>query len=215
GLYIYDSNNRPARDVEGRLLVQSGDWGTVEELWLTEGEQRWLALSNSENRCLPVISTETIAHDKKLTSAIAGRVLEPDMIHEGRLIPLLLREGFQGFAASTSAPGPAGSLGRWQVRDAGDVNAPSQWEVSETVEPVAKFLTQTSGIKDSGTDPGNPVKSGTTLLFGDNSSLDSSHAEQPSNWTDYRFSVYLSAAAGGAMGLVFRYRDDNNYYRFS
>lgn len=215
GLYIYDSNNRPARDVEGRLVVQSGAWGTVEELWLTEGEQRWLALSNSENRCLPAISTETIAHDKKLTSAIAGRVLEPDQIHEGRLIPLLLRESFQGFAANASAPGPAGSLGRWQVRDGGDVNAPSQWEVSETVEPVAKFLTQTSGIKDSGTDPGDPVKSGTTLLFGDNSSLNSSHAEQPSNWTDYRFSVYLSAAAGGAMGLVFRYRDNNNYYRFS
>jgi hypothetical protein len=215
GLYTYDSNNRPARDVEGRLLVQTGDWGTVEELWLTEGEQRWLALSNSENRCLPVISTETIAHDKKLTSAIAGRVLEPDMIHEGRLIPLLLREGFQGFATGASASGPAGALGRWQVRDRGDVNAPSQWEVSETVEPVARFLTQTSGIKDSSTDAGDPVKQGTTMMFGADPSLDSSHAEQPSNWTDYRLSTYLSAAAGGAMGLVFRYRDDNNYYRFS
>lgn len=216
GLYTYDSNNQPAHDVEGRLLVQSGDWGTVEDLTLTEGEQRWVALSNSDNRCLPVISTETIAHDKKLTSAIAGRVLEPDMIHEGRLIPLLLREGFQRFAAGASAFGPAGKPGRWEVRDGGDVNAPSQWEVSETAaEPVAKFLTQTSGIKDSSTDAGDPAKLGTTLLFGADPALDSGHEDQPTNWTDYRLSVYLSAGTGGAMGLVFRYRDDDNHYRFS
>ena len=215
GLYIYDSNNEPARDVEGRLLVQSGDWGTVEELTLTEGEQRWLALSNSENRCLPVISTETIAHDKKLTSAIAGRVLKPDMIHEGRLIPLLLREGFQRFAAGTGTAGPVGQLGRWQVRDEGDINLPSHWEIGETVAPVAKFLTQTSAVTHSNTDASDPLKPGTTLLFGPDPTLDSGHQEQPANWTDYRFSVYLSAASGGAMGLVFRHRDDNNYYRFS
>ena len=56
GLYLYDNNNRPVRDVEERLLIQSGDWGAVEEITLTEGEQHWVALSNSENRCLPVIS---------------------------------------------------------------------------------------------------------------------------------------------------------------
>ncbi len=113
GLYLYDNNNRPVRDAAGRLLIQSGDWGAVEDLTLTEGEQRWLALANSANHCLPVISTETIAHDKKLTSAVAERVLEPDTIYEARLSPLLLREGFRNYAAGTAAHGPAGKLGRW------------------------------------------------------------------------------------------------------
>jgi hypothetical protein len=45
GLYLYDNNNRPVRDAEGRLLIQSGNWGAVEELTLTEGEQHWVALS--------------------------------------------------------------------------------------------------------------------------------------------------------------------------
>lgn len=214
GVYLYDSNNRPTRDVEGRLLVQSGDWGTVEELTLTEGEQRWLALSNSENHCLPVISTETIAHDKKLTSALAGRVLEPDTVHEARLIPLLLREGFQKFATGAAAAGPSGSLGRWRVHDEGNVNFPSQWEVAQTVAPVSKYVTQTSQIKGGNEDPNDPVKPGTILLFGNDPGLDSGHQEQPTEWTDYRLSVHVSAA-GGAIGLVFRHRDNDNYYRFS
>lgn len=215
GLYIYDSNNRPTRDAEGRLLVQSGDWGAVEELTLTEGEQRWLALSNSDNGCLPVISTETIAHDKKLTSAVVGRVLAPDMIHEARLIPLLLREGFQRFSAGVTAQGPSGKLGGWQVRDEGSIDSPSNWKVDETVAPAGKYLTQTSNIKDGNNDPNDSLKPGTMLLFSADPRLPSGHQEQPANWTDYRFSAYLSSAGGGAMGLVFRVHDNDNYYRFS
>lgn len=215
GLYLYDNNNRPVRDAEGRLLIQSGDWGAVEDLTLTEGEQHWLALSNSANHCLPLISTDTIAHDKKLTSAVADRTLEPDTIYEARLIPLLLREGFRNYAAGTAAPGPSGKLGRWEVHDEGDSNAPSRWEVRETVAPIAHYLTQTSSIKGGNNDPTDPFKPGTMLLLGNDPSLDAGHLEQPANWTDYRLSVYLRATAGGAMGLVFRYRNGNSYYRFS
>ena len=48
GLYLYDNNNRPVRDAEGRLLIQSGDWGHVEELTLTEGEQHWVRFQYGE-----------------------------------------------------------------------------------------------------------------------------------------------------------------------
>jgi hypothetical protein len=215
GLYLYDCNNQPARDPEGRLLFQSGDWGTVEELTLTEGEQRWVALSKSTNLCLPEIKQENIALDKKLTSAVAGRVLEPDMIHEARLIPLLLREGFQRFASGAATSGPSGKLGRWEVRDEGNINPPSKWEVRETVAPTSKYLTQTSNIKGGNNDASDPFKPGTMLVFGSDPRLDGGHSEQPFTWTDYRLSVYLSASGGGAMGLVVRYSDLNNYYRFS
>jgi hypothetical protein len=214
GLYLYDSNNRPVRDAEGRLLTQSGDWGAVEELTLTEGEQRWLALAAGGNRCLPPIEESSIVRDRKLTSAVAGRVLEPDMVYEARLIPLLLREGFAGYTAGAAAQGPAGRLGRWQVRDEGDADAPSHWEVRETAAPVARYLIQIGGSGGGSADPTDPFKPGTLLLYGDDPALDSTHPEQPSTWTDYRLSVYVRADAG-AIGLVFRYRDADNYYRVS
>jgi hypothetical protein len=215
GLYLYDNNNRPMRDAEGRLLIQSGDWGAVEELTLTEGAQHWVALSNTANRCLPVIDQESIVHDKKLTSAIAERVLEPDTVYEGRLIPLLLREDFRNYAVNASAQGPAGKLGRWEVHDEGDSNTPSKWEVSQTGTPPAHLLRQTSSIKGGADDAADPVKPGTVLIFGNDPALDAGHSEQPANWTDYRLSVYLHAHGDGAMGLVFRCGDLSNYYRFS
>jgi hypothetical protein len=215
GLYLYDSNNRLLRDAEGRLLLESGDWGTVEELTLTEGEQRWVALSNSTNLCLPPIKEEDIAQDKKLGSAVPGRVLEPDMIYEARLIPLLLREGFRSYVAGTTVQGPSDKLGRWEVRDEGNIHAPSRWEVRATGAPVSHYLKQTSNIKSGTDDASDPVKPGTILLYGNDPALDLGHAEQPANWTDYRLTVYLNASEGGAMGLVFRHSDGNNYYRFS
>ena len=211
GLYLYDNNNLPVTDAEGRLFVQSGDWGAVEELTLTEGEQKWVALSNTANRCLPVIEQESIVHDKKLTSAIAGRVLRPDTVYEARLIPLLLHENFRSFAPTSIAKGPSGSFGRWLVHDEGNSDGPSTWELHDVGSPPVRYLVQTSNIK-GGTDSFKP---GTMLVLGNVNTLDTSHTEQPSSWTDYRFSVFLSASSGGAMGLVFRYGDINNYYRFS
>lgn len=215
GLYLYTNNNEPVRDAEGRLLTQPGDWGAVEELFLTEGEQQWVALSNTQNRCLPVIEQKTIVHDKKLTSAIAGRILEPDTVYEGRLIPLLLREGFRSYPVNASAEGPSGKLGRWEVHDEGENNTPSKWEVRPIGTPPAYFLRQTSSIKGGADDATDPVKPGTLLVFGSDPALALAHSEQPINWTDYRVSVYVSAAGGGAMGLVFRCVNGNNYYRFS
>lgn len=214
GLYLYDSNNRPARDAEGRLLTQSGDWGAVEELTLTEGERRWLALAAEGNRCLPAVEESGIVRDRKLTSAVAGRVLEPDAVYEARLIPLLLREGFAGYATGIAAQGPSGGLGRWRVHDEGGVDAPSHWEVRETPAPAAKYLIQTGGIKGASDDPADPLKPGTLLLYGDDPVLGPSHPEQPSNWTDYRLSVYLRADSG-AIGAAFRYRGGDNFYRVS
>lgn len=215
GLYLYDGNNEPVRDVHGRLVAQSGEWGAAEELTLTEGEERWVALSEGANGCLPKIDRSTIVRDRTLTSAVAGRVLAPDTVYEARLIPLLLRETFRGPALGDAAQGPAGRLGRWQARDAGDTDGPSRWEVRETAAPAARYLAQTSGIATGGAAPGDPAMRGTVLVYGPDPSLPLSHAEQPTGWTDVRLSAYVRTEAGGAIGLVFRYQDDDNHYRFS
>ncbi|HEX2079267.1 MAG TPA: hypothetical protein VHG08_16190 [Longimicrobium sp.] len=214
GLYLYDANNRPVRDAQGRLLVQSGEWGAVGELTLTEGEERWVALSERANGCLPKIDRSAIVRDRRLTSAVPGRVLEPDTVYEARLIPLLLRDFFRGYAPGDAAQGPAGRLGRWRVHDAGDTGGPSRWEVRETPAPAARYLAQTSAIRD-GAAPADPAMHGTVLVYGGDPSLAPGHPEHPAGWTDVRVSAYARTDGGGAMGLVFRWQDGGSHYRFS
>lgn len=218
GLYLYDNNNRPVRDAEGRLLVQSGVWGKADHQTLTKEEARWIAQVNANKCGLPKIEVNKLpeaAQDKQLLSAVAGRVLEPDTIYEARLIPLLLRENFNRYTLPATAQGTGSRLGRWQVRDNGSVNTPSKWEIRQVGTPPSRFLTQTSNIKGSNDDAAELGKPGTMLILSDDPRLDAVHGEQPSNWTDYRLSVYLRSTTSGALGLVFRYRDDKNYYRFS
>jgi hypothetical protein len=214
GLYLYDASNRPVRDAEGRLLVQSGEWGAAEELTLTEGEERWVALSESGNGCLPVIDRSTIVRDRTLVSAVAGRVLDADTVYEARLIPLLLRDFFSGYPLGGAAQGPAGRLGRWEVHDAGSTGGPSHWEVRETAAPAARYLAQTSTIASGGANPADPALPGTVLFFGADPSLAAGHLEQPGAWTDYRLSAWVRAG-GGAAGVVFRWQSAASHYRFS
>ena len=87
--------------------------------------------------------------------------------------------------------------GRWTFVDEGDQQGPSQWEVT------AGELRQTSNIFGGSIDGSVPEKPGTYALAGD------------PNWTDYRVSVRLSSDDDDAIGIMFRYADAQNYYRFS
>jgi hypothetical protein len=216
GLYLYDNNNRVARSVEGRLIVSNNAWGTTEELTLTESDALWIKLVN-ERQCDPAgsIAAMSIPHNKTLTSAGQGQVLDGDTLYEARLMPLLLRETFSGYAVGVSADGPSGNLGRWAVIDSGEIDGPSHWEVREEGVPPGKYLIQTSNIRGGSNDAGDPNKPGTVLFRADSNDLPASHADQPSNWTDYCLSAYLRSATDGAIGLVFRYLDGDHYYRFS
>src|SRR5262249_13044077 len=83
--------------------------------------------------------------------------------------------------------------GRWTFVDEGNQAGPSDWKI------IAGELTQTAGIFGEGP-PGMP---GTYALAGD------------LEWTDYRVSVRLRSEAVGTVGLMFRYQDKGNYYRFA
>ncbi len=58
-----------------------------------------------------------------------------------------------------------------------------------------------SNIHDEGSAP--VEKPGTFVVAGD------------PTWTDYRVTVQFQSDTGGAIGVMFRYTDDENYYRFS
>jgi hypothetical protein len=83
--------------------------------------------------------------------------------------------------------------GRWTLHDEGTINSPSVWRMA------GGALIQKSAIS-GGTPPASP---GTTAVTGDPA------------WRDYRFSVQLRSDTDQAIGLVFRYIDDDNYYRVS
>jgi hypothetical protein len=86
---------------------------------------------------------------------------------------------------------------RWTFRDEGDQDAPSQWTVT------SGELRQTSNIHGGNAAADVPDKPGTSALAGD------------AAWTDYRLSVRLISDTDQAVGVIFRYQDADNYYRFS
>lgn len=191
GLYLYDANNQPALDGLGRLLMIGDQWGNAETLSLSERETRWITLIDAAN-CLPKkLDPKTFPKNKTLASADPGRVLVADTLHEARLVPLLLHETFPGGVLG-SAPGG------WYPEDAGP-GGPSGWKLGEVGEPPSRFVEQSSSIGGSA----SPDRPGTLLLVA---------AAQ--DWTDYRLSMFLRAAAG-AVGVVVRHQGPGTGYRFS
>lgn len=293
GLYLYDSNNRPVRDAQGRLIVLCNHWGETEQLFLTESEERWITVVNA-SECVS-LDPEVIPHGNILTSAAEGQVLEPDTLYEARLVPLLLHEDFSSYESGAYAEGPSGALDGWRVIDEGTIGGASHWEVQghptlegevETVSeslvtlsvegpsaldlsvlnpdfdvilltadtarpsglyhivsfdntaktvtvdgepdlnggsstwkiPQLSALIQTSRHWGGSAEGADPVKPGTTLLRDDDPALPSDHPDQPSNWSDYRFSAYIRSTDFDTLGVVFRYREvggRKDYYRFS
>lgn len=200
-LYLYDANNRPVRDAQGRLIVLSNPWGVADQLTLSESDLRWVETVNASD-CASLDVSE-IPRNTTLTAASDQQVLSADFVYEARLQPLLLHDDFAGYGAGASAAGPSGALGPWTVHDDGTVGGPSSWQIGSGGAPLAYFVTQTAPIAGGSGDPSDPSQPGTVLLVGE------------SAWTDVRINVYVRSAAGGAIGVVFRYQDASAYYRFS
>jgi hypothetical protein len=213
-LYLYDTNNRPVRGVDGRLIALSSQWGRTETAVLTEGETRWLGVVQGRN-CdpAPTLDPTKIPHDQKLASAVDGQVLDPDTVHEGRLVPLLLHEQFLGSLPGSFVQGPADVHNGWMTVDEIAPGGPSNWQIGQEGSPAANFIVQTSPIGGGSTNPLDPLRPGAILVRANTSVLGPADANQPGNWTDYRLSVALRSS-GAAIGLVFRYAN-NQYYRFS
>ncbi|HEU4766399.1 MAG TPA: family 16 glycoside hydrolase [Pyrinomonadaceae bacterium] len=90
-----------------------------------------------------------------------------------------------------------GDLSSWTIVDEGPVSSPSAWAIANGA------LRQTSNIHSLPVDPVSLEKRGTQALAGSNA------------WTDIVLSVRLNSADDDAIGVLFRYTDANNFYRFS
>jgi hypothetical protein len=213
GLYLFDNNNLPVRDAAGRLIVRQNEWGKVEISTFDATEQRWIQIVNTSTCAL--IGESTVPKHVKLTSSAAGQVLQPDTVYEARLMPVLVHENFADLPAGTIASGTGSTLARWRIVDQGTLQGPSEWQIAETLAPVTRYVVQTTNIWGGTTDGVDPIKPGSMMIYGNDPNLSATHADQPAQWTDYRVSAYVRNEDDDALGLVFRYVNPNNYYRFS
>ncbi|MBU0992784.1 MAG: DUF1080 domain-containing protein [Proteobacteria bacterium] len=85
----------------------------------------------------------------------------------------------------------------WQVVDDGEYDRPSLWSMTDDV------IYQKSNIYGGSDLAVSPVKPGTHLVSGE------------SEWKDYIFTGMMLSSDDDAIGVIFRYQDENNYYRFS
>jgi PKD repeat protein len=89
------------------------------------------------------------------------------------------------------------SFAGWSFVDEGTIAAPSAWRI------VSGELVQQSNIRDGGTANDLP-KRGTYLLY-----------EDGLGWTDYKARFRMRSTDDDTLGLLFRYIDNDNWYRFS
>jgi hypothetical protein len=210
-LYLFDNNNRPARDSAGRLLVYDEPWGKADEVSRSSSEVKWIRKLNS--------STCDVRVDlSKVTTALAlttsKQILSADTLYEARLIPRLLHEAFLRYAPAQSATGDGALLPQvngvpgWAVTDETMNGAPSIWQIGHEVVPERGqqfFVSQMSGIGDAG----NAIKRklGTLLV------CQQPVGVSPDSWDDYVVRcIVRPAAASGAIGLQFRRCSATGYY---
>jgi polysaccharide biosynthesis/export protein len=89
------------------------------------------------------------------------------------------------------------TLTDWMIVDEGTANGPSSWMVSDGK------LIQTSNISGRDGLDTDFDRPGTYAVIGNDS------------WTDLRVTADLCSRSDGSMGLMFRYKDADNYYRFA
>lgn len=96
---------------------------------------------------------------------------------------------------------------QWKVVDQGTVGSPSNWSIVGTNQ-----IHQTSRIYSFPTDAASLAKKGTMYLL-EHPDFNTYHL------ADYDFNLTIEAPFNvtnrGSVGVVFRYQDANNYYRFS
>ena len=90
-----------------------------------------------------------------------------------------------------------GDLSAWTLVSEATVDGPPNWTASDGL------LAQTSGAYEPPIDLADVTKHGLLALAGD------------PTWGDVVVRTRLESAGEGAIGVVFRYRDEDNYYRFS
>ena len=91
-----------------------------------------------------------------------------------------------------------GNFNGWTIIDEGTIEAPSAWAV------VSEVLEQSSNIYDGNSSVGALSKLGTFAWY-----------TAGLGWSNYQFTAQIQSTDNDALGVMVRYQDPDNYYRFS
>lgn len=213
-LYLFDQNNQPLRDTEGRLLVVRAGWDVSDAPIVDSVDTVWTT-TLQVSTCAGSVSVEL---ERDETLRVSGQTLDADTIHDARLIPLALHEDFADeslYELDGAAAGTGARLGRFTVEDQGGGTGTSNWVIAERGDPAVRLAKQTSDYQAGSSDGLVPEKPGTVLWLHDRSDLPAGHRDQPSSFSDYRLSVIVRSEDDDAIGVVFRRASATRFYRFS
>ncbi len=92
----------------------------------------------------------------------------------------------------------SGSMINWTIVDEGGTEAPSSWQIisGEMVEPSNIYGPDSSAVDN---------RRGTYARWKDPQSF---------FWADYKFDVSIRSSDNDGIGVIFRYQDPSNYYKF-
>jgi hypothetical protein len=211
-LALYDNNNQPIRDHLGRLLISANRWGRTDTIEFSASEERWIAHVNATT-CMD-IDRKRIARD--LTLGIDAHVLDPGIVYEGRLLPLLCHDTFIDYALGAQARGTGARLtptrgAGWIIRDEGADQGPSQWIVREAGNPPARYVEQTSNVSAGAAQRASAFAGGTLLVREADPRVGVPERDQPENWTDYRLTTYVRSLDDDLVGVGVRWKGRSGY----
>lgn len=206
-LRLFDGNNQPLRDGKGRVLLYSGHWHQSEDPTIAGATKRWIEMVNDAT-CItaPDFDLAEVIRSEVLTSPSEETVLVPELLHQARLVPMLLHESFVNARAKLVADGGSHQLDRW-VAEQYDTN-PSKWKVySETVTPPGQDPVVTYFVRED-----NKVVSALAYRGPLASIENTDHPDHPHQWSDVQVSVQIRWAAG-EVGLDVRRATPGDFIR--
>ncbi len=213
-LAIYDMNDRPVRDAQGRILTLPNRWGRTDNLSVNESEQRWLEVLDRAHCTGSSIDLGTVARNK--AASLGGFVLDPATNYEARLVPLLAVDGFDGYLLGTTASGTGSVLSgsglwSWTARDEGAAGGPSKWRIGEAGTPADRYVEQLSSLSGGPAQCNAAFPGGALLLLNDVTRLAPGDPTQPSRWGDYRLSGYVRSTDSDVIGFGVRMNGRRGY----
>jgi hypothetical protein len=181
-LRLFDANNLPLLDEDGRLVLASARWGQSIDPKIASSVQRWIGILNSAAcRPTPPFDPSQVVRSEVIDAPSEEVLLAAETLHQTRLVPMLLHETFVNARTSLLADGQGFRLDRWHAEQNGP--NPSAWAVQfETViDPTTGapidvwFATETNQLQSALVYEG-PLAS----------TDDVTHPDHPSQWKDFR-----------------------------
>ncbi|MDY6837608.1 MAG: hypothetical protein SWH78_06515 [Thermodesulfobacteriota bacterium] len=192
------------RDYRRLVKCENGVFTLLAEdsVWYVPGQSYDVEIV-TEGTCLEVLIDGSLIFSVTDESFPSGTIALYSWYNRGSVFDDVLVEDLSTGTVLLSEDFNDGDYTGWTVVDEGTVRRPSAWSAQTGA------LVQSSSIYSKPTDRDDLAKLGTFALY--------EGATNPpmANWTDYRATLTMRSDDDDAIGIMFRYQDADNYYRFS